>query len=55
MADEKPKAPKPPSAEVIELVLNSAYSAPQANCKTAQDTLAALVQVDNYFKALAAG
>jgi hypothetical protein len=51
MAKKQP-ALKLPSEKSIALVLNMAYSAPQANCEVAQQTVAAIREVEAFFRGL---
>lgn len=43
---------KAPSAASVELVLRSAYNAPQANCEAAQRTMSAIREMEAFFSAI---
>ncbi len=47
---KKPTGPKVPSQQTIELVLTMAFNSPQANCGGAQQTIAAIQEVQEYFR-----
>ncbi len=49
---KKSAALAPPSENSINLVMQAAYNAPQANCQTAQQTLVALDELGKFFRAL---
>ncbi len=47
---KKSEAIQLPSERDIKIVLDNAFSAPQANCAMAQQTLAAITAVDAFFR-----